>query len=196
MFRNKNKYMKLFEKRFKSKVNISIEKNDEDFYIDFIHEIREEYKKIIKLRKNNGDNDYIIKEKIRLEANLRILDRSGSNEIYTTLIFSSMLPIVIFGIGKLIDNTNDSTKFIVEKKLASVPNLNSIDMNKVVDEFSNYSTAIHDIVMNFTIGSIVYIAIAIIIVKIINMKVNNIHNRNIAFNKMCLEAIKDIEKES
>jgi hypothetical protein len=189
--RQRIKYKKLFKKKFQKQVNLSVEKLDDDFYGEYLKEIEKEYRKRILEKSNNGDAEYLIREKIIIDNNIKNLERSDFSYKSVTAIVSSILLLFTFGIGEILDNTTNSVKNSIDNSLKSITDPKIIQ--QLNSNFINYSNNISDLVLKIVVTMIIAVAISITFVDQISDYKRNKCNRKISFNRMCLDILNKIE---
>lgn len=186
----KNKYKKLFEKKFQKEVNLSVEKLDDEFYTEYLKEIEKEYRKRILEKNNNSDTEYLVREKIIIDTNIKNLENSDFSYTSVTAIASSIIVLFTFGIGEILDNVTNSVKSSIDNTLKSITNPKII--KQLNSNFTNYSNNISDLVLNTMVAMIILIAIAITFADQISAYKRKDCNRKIAFNRMCLSILNKI----
>ncbi len=183
-------YKNLFDKRFKKEINLSIEKSEDEFYLELIHLIACEYKNIIDKQFKLGNAKYITAEKIRLEVKLNQKEM-GIDESLTDMI-KTILPISTFGIGIVVGIFNDSLKMSVNNAIIS------ISEKKLATEFANIY---FDFIVN--LGEIVIWVIAMLMIitlctwilsNFLNNKTRKDNNIARGFSMMCLNVLREIEE--
>jgi len=117
--RYRNAYKNLFEKRFKKGISLSIEKSEDEFYLELIQLIACEYKNIIEQQSKLENVHYTTQEKIRLEVKLNQKEE-GIDESLTDMI-KTVLPISTFGVGIVMGMFNDGLKMNVDNAIKSMP---------------------------------------------------------------------------
>ncbi len=177
----------IFEKRFNKKTGISLKKNANDYCHEFLKCIEKEYRLINEEHKNNGDNEYIIREKINVEAFIKNLERENFAPKYLGILIPSSITLLIFGIGKFLENSKGSLIFSINNKLKNISNAALED--SVSEIFKNYINDISRLTWHSILFLISILVAGIIAFEIIEKRYMKKYTREIIFNKMCLDIL-------
>lgn len=180
----------IFEKRFNKKTNISLKKNANDYCHELLKCIEKEYRLINEEHKNNGDNEYIIREKINVEAFIKNLEGENFAPKYIGILISSIIPISIFMISKPSENFINSFKFSIESRLKNVSDVMLTDSISKI--FDNYTNEMSRLILHHSISLIVLIGFGLLAFEIIENYFKSKLSKQIIFNKMCLDILNKI----
>lgn len=187
--RNRNAYKNLFEKRFKKEISLSIEKSEDEFYLELIQLIACEYKTIIDQQLKLENANYITEEKIRLEVKLNQKE-GGINESLTDML-KTILPIGTFGVGIVMGMFNDGLKMNIDNAIKSIPEKELA--TKFIDVY-------FDLIVTLGENVILFVAMIILVTLFTHISSNFLNNKNRkdnnilrGFNMMCLNVLREIE---
>lgn len=189
----RKKYNDIFEKRFNKETGLSTTKEDPEFFTDYVNKIFDEYKHIITKKRNSNDNDYMKREKIRLEANLKNLETQKFDFSYTLPFITILSTLLTFGIGQSLSFFSDDIKFSIQNVLKTITDTNTI--KKFNNVFKDWSYNVGDLVIVYSIVLIVVFGSAIIAMTVISNRKKQKNDRLIAFNRMCLEVLNEFKDE-
>lgn len=190
--REKKIYKNLFEDKFKEEIELSVKKEKGEFYTEYLKGIEERYKSIILKKGNNGDTDYLEREKIIVETNIKNLERWDFSYSSVTAIISAIVVLVTFGIGKIVDGLSNNLKFSFENALKTTADIKT--KQQIQNNFNDLSNYISNLVLNSTVIMIITIAISIIFIDLWSNKKRGDCNRKISFYRMCLNVLDKINK--
>ncbi len=192
------KYKKLFKERFKKESNTLIENDEVEFFINFIEDIKQQYKnQIEEITKDNNEiavNTYIENEKIRLEVKIKQLETKESGLKYIGSLFSVALPIATFGIGNVVNITKDSVKFVVDNKLKQFSVENDI-IDSISGIFNQFLLDMASMITASTVTLVIIVGVGLAALEIVYSINKGKIRRDIEFSKFSLEVLKGIEKE-
>lgn len=189
----REKYNDIFEKRFKKNTDLSTTKEEPEFFTDYVNKILDGYKDIITEKRNNNDNNYIKREKIRLEANLKNLERKSFDNQNMISLITIFITVSIFGISYLFNNILDSVKFKIETAIKNLTNQSYIE--KFAKIFADTSNGVRKLALVGSIALIVIVFIYIFMQDFINRNNREKNDIDITFNRMCLEVLNNFEDE-
>lgn len=187
--RNRNAYKNLFEKRFKKEISLSIEKSEDEFYLELIQLIACEYKTIIEQQLKLENENYITEEKIRLEAKLS--QKEGGIDESLTDMLKTILPIGTFGVGIVMGMFNDGLIMNIDNAIKSMPEKELA--TKFIDVY-------FDLIVDLGKNVILFVAMIILVTLFTHIASNFLNNKsrkdnNIlrGFSMMCLNVLREIE---
>lgn len=190
---SKRRDLRLFERRFKQKLNLSKLKDDEDFFKSFVDDIKLKYTEKVTEKSNNGDTHYAIREIQRLELEIEEEERTSHKSVFMPIFYSSVITIAIFMLGSIPNNHLNVFKLAVENSLKNIT-----DQEKMFDMINIYKDVSNEI-NNDIIKSSMYILIlftfALVILEIIDLNNRYRRNKRIRFNKICIGVLKGIQEE-
>ncbi|MCR3758448.1 hypothetical protein KYB31_05490 [Clostridium felsineum] len=189
----RQKYNYIFEKRFNNKTNVSTTKDNAEFFTDYINRIFEEYKIIIKSKKNNNDNSYIKREKIRLESNIKNLDKQKLDFTHIMSFMTIIISILIFGINQMFVSSSDCVKFYVESALKLQKKVENI--KKIDNVFKNWSYNNIYLIERIIIFVIISLGVIVIIIEVRSFYTNKKNIILTTFNRMCLKVLNEFYDE-
>lgn len=197
LFGEKKSYKKLFEKRFKESSNISCEKDDVEFFMNFIEAIEKKYEN--EIEKSDVREAYIEREKIRLETKLEYIKSTDLDLAYKyiSILYPIIVSIIISFIGYILISTNNIVNFAIQNKIQSMSNLENI--NKI-EEMYNYMTTVYkdynmgnlNELTQYAAGGILCLGLIFVIALVMHSSSEVKANREIAFNKICLSVLEKL----
>lgn len=190
--KERRKYKKIFEERFKSQINLSEKKDEADFALDFINTIAMQYKSLDTSQKNNWNMYYIKSETARVEVKIRELESTNIGSRSIENIICTVVPITTFGIGSMLSFFSESMKVSVNNKLSQLAT-NDENKDKIVTIFKEFSFNMSELILITVITLTAIIFIGFSFLEFINRRDKSRKSRSITFNRLCLEALKKVE---
>jgi hypothetical protein len=179
-------YCTLFEKYFKCKSGISIY-NNSSFNIELIEAVKKSYIDLNQRYTNQGDNEFITKEKISLKAMLNELNKEPNTFIYNPILITSCLSVLTFGVGIMYQSFSTYITKMIDYNIKSTTD----NVNNTLEKVFNI---IENMISNSVTRIMVYLGIALILIIIGEYIIKKYQANKIVFYKLCYDVLCEIEE--